>query len=96
MTEPTQSNVELIAAVAIEARTRAVGWLVVIASFVGVYAIGTAVMAAGSAGSPVISALGLLTGMTATVAVIATLIPLARAAWTYRTAKAALVSEVNA
>lgn len=90
------SNVELLAAVAVEARTRAVGWLVVLAAFVAALVIGGTLQQVGTAaGIHVLAALGLLAGMTATVAVITTLIPLARAGWTYRTAKAALLSEVN-
>ncbi|WP_078281725.1 hypothetical protein [Mycobacteroides franklinii] len=92
----TESNAELLARVAIEARTRAVGWLTVIAAFIGVYLIGTAVIAAGrAADSTVVGALGLLIGVTAMVAIIAALIPLARAGWSYRQAKAQLVTEVN-
>ena len=94
-TESTQSNAELIAAVAIEARTRAVGWLVVIAAFVGVYAIGTVVMSAGAGRAYLLAAIGTLTSATAFVAALAALIPLARAGWTYHSAKAALVSEVH-
>lgn len=95
MTVP-ESNTELLARVSIEARTRAVGWLAVIASFVGVYLISIAVIAAGrAADSTVVGALGLLIGVTAVVAVVAALIPLARAGWSYRSAKAQLVSEVT-
>lgn len=95
-TESAQSNVELLAQVAVEARTRAVGWLVVIAAFAGFYALGTAVLMAGNAGAmTIVSAIGLLVGMSAFIAVVASLIPLARSAWTYRAAKAALLAEVN-
>ncbi|UBV14976.1 hypothetical protein [Mycolicibacterium fortuitum] len=93
----SESNTELLARVAIEARTRAVGWLAVIGAFVGVYLLGTAVIAVGrSASSTIVGALGLLIGVTAVVAVVAALVPLARSAWSYRSAKAQLVSEVNA
>lgn len=94
--ETAPSDAELLARVAIEARTRAVGWFAVIGAFVGVYLLGTAVIAVGrSASSTVVGALGLLIGVTAVVAVISALIPLARAGWSYRSAKAQLVSEVN-
>lgn len=89
-------DAELLARVAIEARTRAVGWLTVIGAFVGVYLLGTAVIAAGGAAeSTLVAALGLLIGVIAVVAVVSALIPLARAGWTYRSAKARLVTEVT-
>lgn len=95
MTAP-ESNAELLALAAIEARTRAVGWLAAIASFVGVYLLGTAVIEVGrAASSTVVGALGLLIGVTAVVAVISALIPLARAGWSYRSAKSQLITEVT-
>ncbi|SIC64197.1 Uncharacterised protein [Mycobacteroides abscessus subsp. abscessus] len=95
MTTP-ESNTELLARVAIEARTRAVGWLTVIAAFIGVYLIGTALIAVGrSAASTVVGALGLLIGVTALVALLAAFVPLARAGWNYHQAKAQVVSEVT-
>ncbi|WP_100482253.1 hypothetical protein [Mycobacteroides abscessus] len=91
-----ESDSELLARMAIEARTRAVGWLAVIGAFIGVYFVGTAVIAAGrAAASTVVGALGLLIGVTAVVAVVAALIPLARAGWSYRSAKSQLITEVT-
>lgn len=97
MTATESTDAELLARVAIEARTHAVGWLTVIAAFIGVYLIGTALIAVGrAADSTVVGALGLLIGVTAMVAVVSALVPLARAGWSYHQAKAQLVSEVTA